>query len=162
MNAEFFENNNQKIENMEHLKSHTGKFFEVSAKMCETQEDGTEKTVKHTVVVETETFGEAEMKALGEFTGSDVDVVAISVAPYTEVFTSENEGDDAFYKAKLDFVTVDEKTEREKHSRFIYLVQASSLNKALAYIDGVMAETMIDYQSVGVVGTSIEDVYLKQ
>lgn len=147
---------------MEHLKSHTGKFFEVSAKMCETQEDGTEKTVKHTVVVEAETFGEAEMKALEEFTGSDVDVVAISVAPYTEVFTSENEGDDAFYKAKLDFVTIDEKTEREKRSRFIYLVQASSLNKALAYIDGVMAETMIDYQSVGVVGTSIEDVYLKQ
>ncbi len=147
---------------MEYLKSHTGKFFEVSAKMNETQEDGTEKTVKHTVVVEADTFAEAEMKALEEFTGSDVDVVTISIAPYTEVFLSKKEGDDSFYKAKLEFVTFDENNGKEKHSRYVYLVQASSLNKALAYIDGVMAETMNDYQSVGVIGTGIEDVYIKQ
>lgn len=147
---------------MENLKSHTGKFFEVSAKMGETQEDGSEKTVKHTIVVEADSFGEAEMKALEEFTGADIDVVSVGIAPYSEVFLSEKDGDDAFYKAKLDFVTIDENNGKEKHSRFVYLVQAASLNKALVYIDSVMAETMVDYKSVGVVGTGIEDVYLKQ
>lgn len=147
---------------MENLKSYTGKFFEVSVKMGETQEDGTEKTVKHTVVVEAETFGEAEMKAIEEFVGSDVEVVGVSIAPFFEVFVSSGLGDDAFYKAKLDFVTVNEKSGKIKHSRFVYLVQASSLNKALSYIDGVMRETMIDYRSVGVVGTDIEEIYLKQ
>lgn len=147
---------------MENLKSHTGKFFEVSAKMGETQEDGSEKTVKRTVVVEADSFGEAEMKALEEFTGADIEVTAIGIAPYAEVFLSEKDGDDAFYKAKLDFVTIDENNGKEKHSRFVYLVQAASLNKALVYIDSVMAETMVDYKSVGVVGTGIEDVYLKQ
>lgn len=42
----------------------------------------------------------------------------------------------------------------------MYLVQASSLSRALAYIDKVMKEAMIDYVSVAATGTSVEDVFL--
>ena len=143
---------------MEHLKSHTGKFFEVSAKMDNTQEDGTIKTAKHTVVVEAETFGEAEMKALGEFTGTDVDVVAISIAPYKEVFTSETE-DEKFFKAKLAFITVDEKSGKEKRTTTLYLVQAGSLAGAVSNVDGIMRDTMIDYDSISVTASPVEQAF---
>lgn len=147
---------------MENLKSHTGKFYEVTAKMTETQEDGVTKEVKHTIAVEAESFGDAEGKALEEFACAEVDVTNINVAKYKEVFLSDNINDENFYKAKLSFIDLDEKTQKERRSNVIYLVQAKTLNTALKYIDDVMEKTMIDYESVGVVGTGIEEFYLRE
>lgn len=62
---------------MDGLKMRTGKYFEVSAKVTKTQEDGEEKRVKETVVVEAESFGDAEEKALTEYDGYDVDIVSV-------------------------------------------------------------------------------------
>lgn len=67
--------------------------------------------------------------------------------------------DDKWYKAKLQFITIDEKTEKEKRSNVTYLVQAKSLARALRYIDEVMGKTMIDYDTVGINETPIMDVF---
>lgn len=138
----------------------TGKYFEVSAKLTKTHEDGEEKRVKETIVVEAESFGDAEEKALTEYDGYDVDIVSVSIAPYKEVLFSKDGNDDKFYKAKVDFISLDEKTGKEQRTKVVYLVQASSLSRALAYIDKVMKEAMIDYVSVAATGTSVEDVFL--
>lgn len=138
----------------------TGKYFEVSAKLTRTQDDGDEKRVKETIVVEAESFGDAEEKALTEYDGYDVDIVSVSIAPYKEVLFSKDGNDDKFYKAKVDFISLDEKTGKEQRTKVVYLVQASSLSRALAYIDKVMKEAMIDYVSVAATGTSVEDVFL--
>lgn len=138
----------------------TGKYFEVSAKLTKTHEDGEEKRVKETIVVEAESFGHAEEKALTEYDGYDVDIVSVSIAPYKEVLFSKDGNDDKFYKAKVDFISLDEKTGKEQRTKVVYLVQASSLSRALAYIDKVMKEAMIDYVSVAATGTSVEDVFL--
>lgn len=147
---------------MENLKSHTGKFFEVSAKMNETQEDGSEKAVKHTIAVEADSFGDAEFMALEELTGSDIEVLAVNIAPYKEVFLSSDNTDENFYKAKLDFITIDEKTEKEKHTKVLYLVQASSIGLAISYIQYVMDQTMNSYESVGIVASNVEEVHLRK
>lgn len=139
----------------------TAKYFEVSAKMEKMQEDGVEKRVKETVVVEAESFGDAEEKALTEYDGYDVDIVSVSIAPYKEVLFSKDGNDDKFYKAKVEFISLDEKTGKEQRTKVVYLVQASSLSRALAYIDKVMKEAMIDYVSVAATGTSVEAVFLK-
>lgn len=73
---------------MDGLKMRTGKYFEVSAKLTRTQDDGEEKRVKETIVVEAESFGDAEEKALTEYDGYDVDIVSVSIAPYKEVLFS--------------------------------------------------------------------------
>ena len=146
---------------MAELKSHSAKFFEVIVKMNETQEDGAEKMVKKTIVVDALSFSEAETKATEEMScyATDLEVININPAQYGEVFTSDDETDDKFYKAKLEFITLDEKTSKEKRSKTTYLVQSKSLNRALRYVDDVMKKTMIDYDSVGVTGTPIFDVY---
>ena len=148
---------------MAELKSHTAKFFEVIVAMEETQEDGTEKMVKKTIVVDALSFGEAEKKAIEEMTpycSGDMNVVNINPAVYGEVFTSDDEKDDKFYKCKLSFITIDEKTDKEKKSKVTYLVQAGSTNKAQSYIDNdVMGKSMQDYETCSISDTPIFDCF---
>lgn len=67
--------------------------------------------------------------------------------------------DSRYYKAKLQFITIDEKTGKEKHSNVTYLVEATSLHNALDNIDTVMRGTMTDYVQVNVNETQILEVY---
>ena len=67
--------------------------------------------------------------------------------------------DTRWYKAKLQFITIDEKTEKEKRSNVTYLVEACSLHNALDNIDTVMKGTMIDYVQANVGETQIIDVF---
>ena len=64
-----------------------------------------------------------------------------------------------WYKAKLQFITIDEKTEKEKRQNVTYLVEACSLHNALDNIDLVMQGTMIDYVQANVGETKIIDVF---
>ena len=67
--------------------------------------------------------------------------------------------DDKWYKAKLQFITIDEKSEKEKRSNVTYLVQAKSLARALRYVDDVMGKNIIDYDIVGLNETHVLDVF---
>jgi hypothetical protein len=73
-----------------------------------------------------------------------------------------NNADTRWYKAKLQFITIDEKTEREKRTSTYYLVQAASLNGAVKNIDEVMGGTMIDYVIAAINETQIMDVFEHQ
>ena len=86
-------------------------------------------------------------------------VSGIGKACYGEIFFSDLDDDDKWYKAKLQFITIDEKSEKEKRSNVVYLVQAKSLARALRYIDEVMGKTMIDYDIVGLNETKLMDVF---
>jgi hypothetical protein len=66
---------------------------------------------------------------------------------------------DRWYKAKLQFITLDEKSGKEKKSSVNYLVQAGSFNGAVKNLDEVMGGTMIDYVISSVAETSLLDVY---
>ena len=69
----------------------------------------------------------------------------------------DNEGE-KFYKAKVAFITVDEKTEKEKLTNVLYLVQADSLPAALKNIQNEFGSTGLDYTIVGLNETKIVDV----
>ncbi len=70
-----------------------------------------------------------------------------------------NNADTRWYKAKLDFITIDERTEKEKRSRVTYLVQATNLNRAMKNVDDVMGGTMIDYDAASISDTKLVDVF---
>ena len=75
-----------------------------------------------------------------------------------DILFSYDKNDDRFYQAKIQFITLDEKTKKEKRSNFVCLVQAATLNGAIKGIDEVMSGTMIDYTSVEAKETKILDV----
>ena len=144
------------------MRSRTAKWFICIVKYDKVQEDGLEKKVTEQYVLDALSFSEAEqriMEELSSYISGAVEIANINPAPFNEVFFSDGELDDKWYKAKLQFITIDEKTEKEKRSNVIYLVQAASLEGARKNIDEVMGGTMIDYVTVGVNETPIMDVF---
>ncbi len=144
------------------MRSRTSTWFETSVRYPKTQEDGMEKEVTEQYVVDALSFTEAEKSIYEEmvhYTSGELKITRISKAAYGEVFFSDADADDKWYKAKLQFITLDEKTEKEKRSNVNYLVQANSLARAVKYVDEVMGGTMIDYAIVGLNETKIMDVF---
>nr|WP_295304090.1 DUF4494 domain-containing protein [uncultured Prevotella sp.] len=144
------------------MRSRTSTWFETKVKYQKTMEDGSEKVVSEAYVVDALSFTEAESAIIDEmsvYVSGDMKVSGISKAGYGEIFFSDVDDDDKWYKAKLQFITIDEKTEKEKRSNVTYLVQAKSLARALRYIDEVMGKTMIDYDTIGLNETKLMDVF---
>jgi hypothetical protein len=146
------------------MRSKTTSWFETKVRYDKTMEDGQNKKLTEAYTVEALSFTEAESfitEEMSHYISGEFDVKAITRAPYGEIFFSDADSDDRWYKAKLAFITIDEKTEKEKRSNVVYLVQAESLDKARQYVKNVMAKTMIDYEVVSISETHIMDVFEK-
>ena len=126
-------------------------------------EDGLQKSVIEQYAVNALSFAEAEQRITEEmahYISGAFEVVDVKKAPYKEVFFDDGDNcSDRWYKAKLDFITIDEKTEKEKRSRVTYLVNASNLNRAMKNVDDVMGGTMIDYDAASISDTKLLDVF---
>lgn len=143
------------------MRTKTSNWFEVKMRYDKVHEDGYEKKVTESYVVEALSFGEAEKTAiefLGSYVSGEIQVVNINPMKFQEVFFNEQESCDRYYKAILQFITIDEKTEREKHTQVYYLVQASSFDNCKDTIRTIMERTMIDYQIASVSETKVIDV----
>ena len=151
-----------KISKKKIMRSRTSTWFETKVKYQKTMEDGSEKVVSEAYVVDALSFTEAESAIIDEmsvYVSGELKVSGIGKACYGEIFFSDVDDDDKWYKAKLQFITIDEKSEKEKRSSVTYLVQAKSLARALRYIDEVMGKTMIDYDVIGLNETKLMDVF---
>ena len=125
-------------------------------------EDGLQKKVSENYVVDALSFTEAEnriMEEMSSYISGEFTIKDIKIAPYKEIFFSDEEMADRWYKAKLQFITIDEKTEKEKRSNVNYLVQAGTLKGAVSNIESVMGTTMIDYVIAAVNETTLMDVF---
>ena len=120
------------------------------------------KKVTESYLVDALSFTEAEARIIeemapfisGEFTVSD-----IKRANYSELFPCEEEAADRWFKCKLVFITLDEKSGAEKKTSTQVLVQAADLRDAVKKLDEGMKGTMADYQIASVAETAIMDVY---
>ena len=143
------------------MRTKTSNWFEVKMRYDKVHEDGYEKKVTESYVVDALSCGEAEKTAiefLGSYVSGEIQVVNINPMKFQEVFFNEQESCDRYYKAILQFITIDEKTEREKHTQVYYLVQASSFDNCKDTIRTIMDGTMIDYQIASVSETKVIDV----
>lgn len=125
-------------------------------------EDGLQKKVTETYTVDALSFTEAEkriMEEVSSYISGEFAIKDIKIAPYKEIFFSEDAMADRWYKARLQFITVDEKTEKEKRTAVNYLVQADTLRGAVGNIETVMGGTMIDYVIASVAETALMDVF---
>lgn len=144
------------------MRSRTATWFECKIRYEKTMEDGMQKKVTEAYVVDALSFSEAEERIIDEmssYISGEFNVTDIKKAPYGEIFFSDQEMADRWYKAKLQFITLDEKTEKEKRSNVNYLVQAGSFNGAVKNLEEVMGGTMIDYSIVSVNETTLMDVF---
>ena len=66
---------------------------------------------------------------------------------------------DRWFKAKVAFITLDEKSGAEKKSNQNMLIQASDLRDAVKRLDKGMEGTMADYEIASIAETPIMDVF---
>lgn len=147
------------------MRNKTADFFEVKVRYLRTTEEGCQKSVTEVYALEAFDFTESEeriLKEVGQLASGDMYVKTIARAPYKEIFFSDADSDDKWYRAKLAFITIDEKTGKEKRSNVVYLVQAANLDKARQYVKEEMSKTMIDYEVVSISETPIMDVFERE
>ena len=147
------------------MKSKFSKYFEVKIQYQKILENGKEKKVTEQYVVEAFSFTEAESRIAEEmlpYTDGDLDVVSEKIAPFNEIFISDNSTDDKWFISKVGFITLDEKTAKEKKQTFRYLVQASTSEIALDYTKEMLSRGMSDYSIDSVQDTPTLNVFLHE
>ena len=136
------------------MRSRTANWFECKIRYEKVMEDGLQKKVNENYVVDALSFSEAEERIIEEmssYISGEFDVADIKKATYKEIFFSDDDMADKWYKAKLQFIT--------KRSTVTYLCQAGSFNGAVKNIEEVMGGTMIDYVISAVNETTLMDVF---
>lgn len=113
--------------------------------------------VSESYLVEAETFTEAEattnelLKGRTPFTVESVGKVKLY-----ELFLDNRS--ERYYKAKVGFITLDERLGIERKKYVQMLVQADDLPQALSNLEKGMADTMSDYEVSAIAETPFVDV----
>ncbi|WP_080902934.1 DUF4494 domain-containing protein [Parabacteroides sp. Marseille-P3160] len=145
-------------------------------------ENGTQKKVAEAYLVDALSFTEAEARIIeairpyisGEFTVKGIRRYNVSELIYDEMGISQIDAEaqklsginrnasgdpDKYYRAKINFITLDEKSGREKRLASYYLIQACSVNAAHDILVEYMKGTMSDYEIVNLDETKIIDIF---
>lgn len=140
----------------------TNQWFEIKVKMDVMQEDGTTKSMPFRYIVDALNFTEAEARVIEEvkpYTRGSLDVEVEKKVRLAEIFPSTDEMDDKWYKVKLLYVTIDEKTQTEKETPANILVQADDFHKAVKNLEKGMSGGLMDWRIVKLEETQIVDVF---
>ena len=122
-------------------------FFEVRIRYEKTMENGQNKKVNEPYLVDALSFTEAEARIINEMTpfiSGDFKVKAVKEANFSEIFFSNEESADTYFKARLAYVTLDEHSGAEKKTYTNVLVQAANLRDAVKKLDEGMKGTIAD------------------
>lgn len=135
-------------------------WFETVVSYERTAEEG--RIVKSTehYLVDALTHAEAENKIIEEmkpFISGEFQVSKVARKKIAEIFF--NEDGDKWYRAKVNFITLDEEKGVEKRSGVTMLVQASDVKEAVEGIIEGMKGSMADYEIHTVAETPIMDIY---
>ncbi|MDR0537464.1 MAG: DUF4494 domain-containing protein [Tannerellaceae bacterium] len=135
-------------------------WFECKVSYEKIIENGMVKKVSEPYLVDALSFTEAEARIIeeirpyisGEFTVTDIKRARIS-----EIFYDEN--GDRYYRIKVQFITLDEKSGAEKKTSSMMLVQASSVVEAISILEAGMKTTLADYSIFSITETALMNVF---
>lgn len=137
------------------------RWIETKISYEKTMENGIQKKVTESYLVGALSFTEAEARIVEEITPfitGEFSVSSVKKSNISELFVDESDIADKWYKTKLNFVTIDEKSGAEKRKALYCLVQTSDLHAAVKILDEGMKGTMADYEIVSIAETNILDV----
>lgn len=124
------------------------------------QENGVQKKVTEPYLVDALSFTEAETRIIEElkpFISGDFRIKTIKRANINEIFFN-NDGD-RYFKGKVAFITLDEKSGKEKRTNAYMIAQASDIEDARKVIENGMKGTMADYVIEELKETKIMDIF---
>ena len=122
-----------------------------------------QKKMTELYIVDALSFTEAEGRVIKEmscYLSGEFEVVSEKITNYSEIVMSDNAEADKWYKVKINYIVIDEKTEKEKKTAVYYLVQAKDIDDARRMTNKHMEGTMMDWDCEAVSETKIMDVFL--
>lgn len=135
-------------------------WFECKVTYEKTLENGVNKKVTEPYLVDALSFTEAEARIVEElkpYISGDFTIADIKRARLSELFFFE-EGD-RFFKSKVQYISLDEKSGTEKRTSVQMLIQASDMDQAIAVLKAGMKGTLADYQIASIAESPIIDVF---
>ena len=119
------------------------------------------KKVTELYLVDACSFAEAEgriTKEMEPYISGDFDVVTIKRTNYSEIVDGLSTAD-KWFKAKLVFITVDEKSGKEKKASTHFIVSASDINNAHICVVEHMKGSVMDFEIATLDETKIMDIF---
>lgn len=120
------------------------------------------KKVNELYLVNALSFTEAEARIIDKitpFVSGELYLMAIKRANFSEIIPGEK--GDKWFKCKLAFITINEKSAKESKTNTNILVQANNIDEAKLSLDEAMKGAMADYLVESVIETKIVDVFIK-
>ena len=123
--------------------------------------NGMSKKVTEPYLVDALSFTEAEARIIEEITpfiSGEFEVSNVKKAKINEMFFDET--GDRWFKCKVNFLTIDEKSGAEKKTESIMYVQANDIENALKTLTKGMSGSLANYEITAISETMIMDVFL--
>ncbi len=145
------------------MKNLSATWYETTVKY-ESEADGKTSHVTDVYAVDAMSFSEAESQAVESaltYADGEAAAVRMQIAPYTDVFVNEVDGDtteNKFYHVRIAETTIDERTGRERKTTSSILVQADDIDMARRNVREALYGTMTDYDIVSISKTKICEV----
>lgn len=135
-----------------------GKWFEITAKHVSINEKGMNVKKSEKYLFDALSFTEAEKRAYEELEGyNEIEITKINPIKVSEIFlTGKGE---LFFKCKINYITLDEKSGKEKKKPAYVWVQAENTKNAEAYLTEGMKGTLSDWTCESIAETKIVEVF---
>ena len=136
--------------------------YECGIRYERTMPNGMSKKVPELYLVDACSFAEAEgriTKEMEPYISGDFDVVTIKRTNYSEIVENGADSADKWFKAKLVFITVDEKSSKEKKTTTHFIVSASDINNAHFCVVEHMKGSVMDFEIATLDETKIMDIF---
>jgi len=135
-------------------------WYDCSVKYRKTTEEGTQKVVTESYLIDAISFTEAESRInekMSEFISEEFIVSNIKLTNISEVHSFDNS--DRWFKAKVTLIAYDEATGKEQKSNFYLLTEANDAKDAYDKTVVIMKTTMSDYSIPAITETKIMEVF---
>ena len=135
-------------------------WFECKISYEKMMENGSVKKVAESYLVDVLSCAEAEARIIEEmkpYISGEFTVESVRRARIAELFAGKD--GDRYYKLKVFFISLDEKSGAEKRTAATMLAQASDIKESISVLEAGMKGTLSDYAIASVSETMIMDVF---
>lgn len=137
----------------------SGSFFECKVRYERVTEDGMNRKVTEPYIIKAYSFTEAETmmnEFIKPFTSGEFLISDIKRCKFSEIV--EDKSGSTYYKCVMNYITLDEKSGKEKKIKNLVLVQASNVEEVITNVKTYMKDSVCDYKVSKIEETAIMDV----
>lgn len=135
-------------------------WYEIKVSYDKTADNGMLAKVKESYLIEGVSYTDAEARTvekLKPFITGEMEIESIVKRKFSEVVLDG--AGDKYYKAKINMVTLDEKSGSEKKQAVVLLIEANDFDTAYKRVSEAIKECVSDCEVVMIQETAIIDVF---